>query len=398
MESAKENTGATQQQENNLGQSPAPETDEVQPTKSHSAGPRKLARQRSTLADTQRDPPMKAVFVMGETKPLIVSEILPPKPGPGEVLIKVEAAPINPSDINFIRGNYIHLTPPFQIGLEGSGTVLSSGGGQSAGKLVGKRVSFCALPARPGSWAQYVVTLAQNCFVMEDDIDWDHGACAIINPFTAVAFVETIKKEKHRAIVQTTAASQLGKMVIKLLKKEGVKVISIIKNKEQLEALEGVGSDVIIDTSNKGFEEELRAKAADLHATCLFESVCGETTHKLLRNMPRDTICYIHGHLEKDLLTPIDFADLLINNKTVKAFSFQNWFQSQGFFSKFRAVGKAHRMLSNELKTEIAKVFEMKDVNDAIKFYLEHPTQGKVIIKPNVVHEETSIEKEKAHE
>ena len=123
MESAKENT---QQQDNNLG----PDNDEVQLNKSQSTGPtRKLARQRSTLADQQRDPPMKAVFVMGETKPLIVSEILPPKPGPGEVLIKVEAAPVNPSDINFIRGNYIHLTPPFQIGLEGSGTVLSSGGG-----------------------------------------------------------------------------------------------------------------------------------------------------------------------------------------------------------------------------------------------------------------------------
>jgi len=391
MESANENIETTKQE---VGQNSATEAGDTNLSKSQSAPTRKLARQRSTLSDVQRDPPMKAVFVMGETKPLLVSEILPPKPGPGEVLIKVEAAPVSPSEINFIRGNYVHLTPPFQIGLEGSGTVLASGGGLTTGKLVGKRVSFCTPPARQGSWAQYVVTPAQNCFVMEDNIDFEHGACAIINPFTAVAFVETIKKEKHKAIVQTTAASQLGKMVIKLLKKEGIKVISIIKNSEQLEALEGVGSDIIINTSDKDFEEQLRTQTTELKATCLFESVCGETTHKLLRNMPRDSICYIHGHLEKDHLTPIDFADLLINNKTITAFAFQTWFQNQGFFSKIRAVNKAHKMLTNELKTEIAKTFEMKDINEAIKYYLEHPTQGKVIIKPNAGFEEPAEDKD----
>lgn len=352
-----------------------------------------LARQKSLSSCSHRDPTMKAVFVLGVGKPLLVSEIVIPKPASGEVLIKIEAAPIHPSALAYIRGHYTHLHPPFQIGLEGAGTVVSSGGGLVAGSLVGKRVSFGVAPAHPGSWAQYIVTNAKNCFTLDDNMTFEQGACGIINPFTAVAFVETIKKGKYKAIVLTAAASQLGRMIIKLLKKEGnIKIISIVRKEEQKKIVEELGSDVVINSEDKGFEEELRKSAEELKATCLLECICGEVTHKIMKAMPRDSLCYIYGHLENEELTAVDFTDLLMNNKTIKAFTFQTWHDAQGIFSKISAVRKVHKLLTDDLKTEIAKVYSMDDVNEAVKYYQQHMTEGKVIIKPNHTEEEKSLE------
>jgi len=359
-----------------------------------------LARQKSLSQCSHRDPTMKAVFVMGPEKPLLVSEIVIPKPASGEVLIKIEAASIHPSDIAYIRGNYTHLHPPFQIGLEGAGTVISSGGGLVAGSLVGKRVSFGASHAHPGSWAQYIVTNAKNCFTLDDNVTIEQGACGIINPFTAVAFVETIKKSKYKAIVLTAAASQLGRMIIKLLKKEGIKVISIVRKDEQKKIVEELGSDVVINSEDQGFEEELKKKAEEMKAGCLLECICGEKTHKIMRAMPRDAVCKVFGHLEKEELTAIDFTDLLINNKTIKSFTFTTWLEAQGIFSKLSAVRKVHKLLMGDLKTEIAKVFSMEEINEAFQYYKQHMTEGKVIIKPNYTEPipEEKTEEHKANE
>lgn len=362
-----------------------------------------LARQRSSITESLKKkssssstssglPTQQAVFVSKIGGPLRVADILIPKPGPGEVLIQIEAAPINPSDLQFITGHYVHLHPPFQIGLEGAGTVISSGGGSDADKLVDQRVSFAAAPTKPGSWAHYIVTQASNCFVLDKDVSFEHGSCGIINPLTAIAFIETLKNEKHKAIVRTAAASQLGRMMSKLLKKEGIRSIDIVRRPEQKKLLEDLGAEHVLCSEEEGFEENLKKLAEELHVTCLLECICGPDSHRYLKAMPKNCICYVYGHLAETELTKVNFTDILANNKTIKPFTFMNWFTTQGMFSKMKTVWKLQKLLLNDLKSEISKVFSIEEINEALQYYKEHMTEGKVIIKPQMQKEHSDTQ------
>jgi len=177
---------------------------------------------------------MKAIFIEKFGEIPIVKEIPIPHPGPNEVLIKVEAAPINPLDLAFMRGaSERKPSLPCQLGYEGAGLVVGSGGDKFSSSLVGKRVCFFSPPGQPSTWAQYIVTKALGCFPLGESVSFEIGASGIINPVTAVAFLEIVKEGKHKAVVQTAAASQLGRMMIKVLKKEGIKTINIVRKAEQ---------------------------------------------------------------------------------------------------------------------------------------------------------------------
>jgi len=325
---------------------------------------------------------MIAAFVQEYGKPLIIKETSIPKPQNGEVLIKVEGAPINPSDLEILKGVVNHMPAlPYQLGVEGSGTVISSGGGLMARAMVGKRVSFATQPGKSGSWAEYAIAPAQFCCPLDNNVSFDQGACGIVNPFTAIAFLEVIKREKYKAIVQNAAASQLGRMIIKLLKSEGVKVINVVRKPEQVKLLKEEGADIILNSEDKTFEEELRKKAFELQATCLLEPVCGEKTHQMLRALPPESTCYIYGHLSHEELTHIDFNDLLTQNKTIKSFMVNNWLNNQGIFTKISVVRRVQKMLAHDLRSVIAKTFHIEEINNALKYYCDHMTEGKVLIK-----------------
>lgn len=138
------------------------------------------------------------------------------------MIIKVEAATLNPSDILFMRGLYnIKLEYPFTPGWEGSGTVISAGEGESAKALIGKRCAFMkaselGIYKMRGAYADYIVTDVATCFPLSDDLDFEDTASFVVNPLTAVCMVERIKILKSKCVVITAAASQIGRMLVKL--------------------------------------------------------------------------------------------------------------------------------------------------------------------------------------
>ena len=125
---------------------------------------------------------------------MVCEDVPMPVPKAGEVLIKVEAAPINPSDLGFIRdkmGNGDNY--PYKCGFEGSGLVVASGGGLAAWSAKGKRVSFFAQgkgKTEGGSWAEYVTVNALQCITLPNSVSFEHGACANVNPLSAVGLLE----------------------------------------------------------------------------------------------------------------------------------------------------------------------------------------------------------------
>src|SRR5215469_10269267 len=163
---------------------------------------------------------------------LTVAEVPVPRPGPGEVLVKVFASPVNPSDLMFVLGKYGFRKPlPAIPGFEGSGTV--------ARFMKGRRVACAAADAKisGGMWAEYIVTSAQFCVPLGDKVEMEHGATMLVNPLTAWALVAEARNGGHRAIVQTAAASALGRMVIRLGQKFRLPVVNVVRRPEQVELL-----------------------------------------------------------------------------------------------------------------------------------------------------------------
>jgi len=169
------------------------------------------------------------------------------KPGKNQVLVKVEAATLNPSDILFMRGLYnVKLNYPYTPGWEGSGTVVQSGGGSLADGLVGKRVAFFKAQEMGtymlgGAFADYCVTDASMAFPFSDDLSFEDTASFIVNPLTAVCMVDRLKQLKSKCVIITAAASQIGRMLIKLCQIEGIKTICTVRRPEQISIVQGLG-------------------------------------------------------------------------------------------------------------------------------------------------------------
>ncbi len=194
---------------------------------------------------------MKAVQCDGAGVPLAVREIPVPRPAAGQVLIRVAASPINPSDLRFLSGPPAGSTGAIVPGLEGSGTVVSAAAGLIPRLLVGRRVAFAS--AQGGAWAEYAVAPATRCIPLGKNVSLEQGATLIVNPLTALAFFDIARRGGHTAIVNTAAASALGRMVIRLGRRAGVKVINIVRRREQVELLRELGADVVLDNSDAAF-------------------------------------------------------------------------------------------------------------------------------------------------
>src|SRR5688572_27632610 len=145
---------------------------------------------------------------------LKIAELPVPRLRPGQVLVRIEAAPCNPSDLLLLQGKYGALKKlPTVPGWEGAGCVVASGGGWLAGWLQGKRVACGLQGDRAGTWAEYFVAKAGECIPLKSKLTLEQAESLIINPFTAVGLLETARKGGHRAAVHTAGASQLGRML-----------------------------------------------------------------------------------------------------------------------------------------------------------------------------------------
>src|SRR5512141_1317114 len=170
---------------------------------------------------------MQAVLLQEPGAPLTVGSRPVPRPGPGQVLVRIAAAPINPSDLGFAGGSYGFQKPfPVVPGFEGSGIVVDAGSGLLPRLWLGRRVT-CSAQAG-GTWAEYLVAPATVTIPLMRHISLEQGAMLIVNPMTALAFFDIAGRGSHAAIVNNAAASALGRMVLRLGQTYHVPVIHIV--------------------------------------------------------------------------------------------------------------------------------------------------------------------------
>lgn len=203
-----------------------------------------------------------------------------PKPGKDEVLVKVAASPINPSDLAVLVGEYgFDNPPPVVPGGEGSGTVVAVGPGPMGRYFLGKRVACLNQGKGGGMWAEYMVTSTKGgALPLAKSVSLEQGAMSIINPLTAVAFLEIKKEEEHKAIVLTAAASTLGQMVNRLARSEGVQVINVVRRDAQVELLKEQGAAIVLNSSDANFDQQLYDACHQADAHLAFDAVAGPMT------------------------------------------------------------------------------------------------------------------------
>ncbi len=228
-----------------------------------------------------------------------------PIPLEDEVLIKVEAAPINPSDLGLlisfaadlqslevsgsgdetiakikinralIASMKQRLGLSMQVGNEGSGKVIDAG--IKAKNLIGKTVSV----AVGGMYSQYRCAPVNTCLVMDDSITFKEAASSFVNPLTALAFIETMKMENHSAIVNTAAASNLGQMLIKICNNDSIPLVNIVRKSEHVEFLKKLGAKYVCNTSEPDFMDNLVEALLETGATLGFDATGGGNEGKL---------------------------------------------------------------------------------------------------------------------
>ena len=345
-----------------------------------------------------------------------------PEPKDGEVLIRVEAAPINPSDLGLLLGpadiSTMSITgtgddavvsmdvpeammaavaarvdKPLPAGNEGGGVVIAAGAGAEG--MVGKTIGV----AGGAMYSQYRCLPAASCLVMNEGTTSAEGASCFVNPLTALGMVETMKMESHTALVHTAAASNLGQMLVKICLADGVQLVNIVRKKEQVEQLKALGAVHVCNSSEPTFKEDLVDALVATGATIAFDatgggklaseilaameiaankssdghSIYGSTTYKQV---------YIYGGLDR--------SATILNRAFGMSWGLGGWLLTP-FIGKIgmEKFGALRQRVANEIKTTFyshyTREISLADVlsADAINAYSKQATGEKFLIKPH---------------
>lgn len=302
---------------------------------------------------------------------------------PGEALIKVSAAPVNPSDLMFLKGMY-GITKPLPVvpGFEGSGRVVAGGGGFAAQALMGLRVAFSASVDGDGSWAEYARVPVQQCIPLLPWVTDDEGATAIVNPLTAHALVQLARKQGHEGIVQTAGASALGRMLVRLCKREGIALVSVVRRESQAQLLRDLGAIHVVNSSASGWRDTLRTLAREAKASVAFDAVAGALTGEVAACMPRGSTIVVYGALSE---TPcsIDPRELVFRGQHLQGFWLADWFRTAGLPAVLEGGVAVQRRIRQEFATSIRDKVGFDHILESMAAYERSMSDGKILLCPS---------------
>ena len=358
----------------------------------------------------------------GELEVSLISQATP-TPTANEVVIRIEATPINPSDLGLLfgaadlstitvssdanatitaqiperamKGMAGRLDQSLPVGNEGAGVVVAAGSSAEAQALLGKTVAVLG----GAMYAQYRCITADQCLVLPPGTTPAEGASCFVNPLTSLGMVETMRREGHKALVHTAAASNLGQMLNKICIKDGIALVNIVRKPEQAALLKGIGAKYVCDESSPTFMADLTQALVDTGATIAFDATgggdlagriltCmeaalnrtateysryGSTTHKQV---------YIYGGLNT---APSEF---------VRNFGFSWGMGGWLLFPFLQKIGtEAAQTMRNRVAAEIkttfassySKVISLQEAlqPEAIAIYGQRATGTKYLINPN---------------
>jgi NADPH:quinone reductase len=300
----------------------------------------------------------------------------------GQVLIKMAFAPVNPSDLSFLTGNYgLKKAFPVVPGLEGSGTVIASGGGFLANNVLNKRVACSAPTTGNGTWAQYMVTDANKCIALKSEVSLEQGAMFFVNPLTALSFSNQAKKANADLVVMTAADSALSRMVLYFMNLAGIPVLGIVRKQDRIMALETEGFKKAVSSSDPEFLKQIRNYTKIFKKVLFFDALGGgNTPYTVLNALPDKAQMVIYGRL--DLNEPA-FAphEILFKENTVRGYWLSKEAGRKSLIQILLDVRKVQKMLSSGFETRIQKTITIDEIHEGLNLYSTNMSAGKVLLK-----------------
>ena len=377
-----------------------------------------------TTSDGRSGLQLQSTIRKDGTLELSLAEVQVPAPGPDEVVVRVEASPINPSDLGLLFGPADmstakkggtaarptvtatvperlmrmvagRLDQPMPVGNEGAGVVVDAGSSPGAQALMGKTVAILG----GAMYAQYRVMKAKLCLLLPPGTTPSEGASCFVNPLTVLGMVETMRLEGHSALVHTAAASNLGQMLQKLCLAENVALVNVVRKPEQEAILRSIGATHVCDSSKTSFMDDLTDALAATGATLGFDAIGGgKTASQILSGMEAAAVrtakeysrygssvhkqVYIYGGLDRG---PTE-----LTRNYGMAWGLGGWLLTP-FLQKIgpEAAQRLRERVAAEVKTTFASSYE-KEISlaealqlDAIAVYGKQATGKKYLINPN---------------
>jgi NADPH2:quinone reductase len=324
---------------------------------------------------------MAALEIAAYGGPLRLVEKPLPRPGPGQVVVRIAASPVNPSDLMFVRGVYGTRKPlPAVPGFEGSGTVVAAGPGLLPRLWLGRRVSVGA-DMGDGAWAEYILAPAARCLPLIKSVSLEQGAMQLVNPWTAWVLMDQARRGGHRAIAHAPAASALGQMMARLERRFGLTIVHIVRREAQAELLRGLGAQHILNSSDPDFGAQLRERMRRLGVRLAYDAVAGEMTGHLLDALPRHGRVVVYGAITVEP-SSLNAGNFIFRDQRVEGFWLASWVAKRNPLQLLRLSLSVQRLLGGELQSTVQARVTLAQAPAAIEQYAANMTRGKVLIVP----------------
>ena len=320
------------------------------------------------------------------TSVLKLEEIPPPPLAPGEAHVRVLLSPINASDLHMVRGRYGYQPPlPASPGIEGVGIVEAVAPGVQD-PAVGTRVIFIDTW---NTWRQQIVCPTDKLVPVPDGLDDAAAAASYINPLTAWALTLSSHKLKQGDwLLQTAAASSVGKFVLQLAQQYRFKTINVIRRREQESIIRNLGGDEVICTADEDLRARLQEFTAGKGVERAIDCVAGDLGAEIARNLAPAGTMLVYGalssHRQTDsakFLMPLFAPRLIYSTATVRGWWLPRWVPSQPLAEVRAATINLLTMLSNGALTPPASVrYSLKDFQDAVRLADGEAGQEKVLL------------------
>jgi NADPH:quinone reductase-like Zn-dependent oxidoreductase len=375
-------------------------------------------------ADTKTGLQLRSLIKKSGDLEISLVDVPTPEPGPDEVVVRVEASPINPSDLGLLIGAADmatakasgtkespvitakvpeaamkamagRLDESMPVGNEGAGVVVKTGSSDAAKALLGKTVAMIG----GAMYSQYRCLKVAECLPLPSGITPAEGASCFVNPLTALGMTETMRREGHKALVHTAAASNLGQMLNKICLKDGIGLVNIVRSPQQADILHKIGAKHVVDSTAPTFMEDLTNALVETGATLAFDAIGGgKLAGQILTAMEtaanRTAKVYSrYGssvHKQVYIYGGLDLGPTILNRAFGMTWGLGGWL----LFPFLQKIGpadgaKLRQRVVDELKTTFAshynKVVSLPEVLqlDHIAVYAKRATGEKYLINPN---------------
>ncbi|MFK5978298.1 MAG: zinc-binding dehydrogenase [Rhizobiaceae bacterium] len=334
-----------------------------------------LVLRNDGYSNTQEGPSITTLEPYLEAK-----EIDVPEPSDGQVLIRLIRANINPSDLHFIKGEYgLPRRIGVPAGFEGVGEVAAAGAGGEG--LVGKRVAFLA--SASGAWADYVIADAITCIPVRDDLRDKDAATLFVNPLTAVAMFDEVKKTGTTSFIMTAAASQLCKLITGLAKDSGINAISIVRNDEQIEPLKNLGAAHVLNCMTGDFQLAIDTLMKEEKPRVILDAVADQISADIFFAMPNRAKWVVYGKLSPDAPVMSQMGQFVFTGKEITGFWLTKWMQSKPPKEQLAVIAQVQELFaSGKWKTDVRATVSLRDAMSQLPDELSNMNTGKVMLVP----------------